>query len=581
MLVDPRQAQWSAATTAVLRYTYPGPEHGFGMAVGADSLPIETVSLLALVGAALLTVLALRRLEGPGWSVRLRSRFILGVPWGTCMTVAGLVGVYLLLQVSGESLTNPLVVPFRAWSYEYPLGMLLAPFSHSSLSHITGNLLATVVFASVAEYAWSHFPTARGSHAFASYRTNPYFRVLAFVVGVFLVGVSTSLFVPGPLIGFSGVVFACAGFALVTMPLLAIFAIVAERVVSLAYTAVQDPVMTAEASTRFVEPWWAHIAVQGHAFGLLVGILLGATVARRRDTLPRARYVWFGTLVFAVFEALYAVYWYGGANRYVLYRAAGTAGVLVLAILVATAIAGSDRQLVPRLDISSRTLAGGFVLAVVLAIGVAAVPYNVVDVEGADPADGVSVRDYTVVYDEDVSHGYTDAVTIPFVGTAAAERAGASGVIVTSDRRNAWEQVVPAGELAFDGRSTVWVGGLGWRERVVANRTAWNAVDAGSTYKVYLHSENQPRHLSYTSDPVRLAPTVGGLNFSIEPTAAGYRLNATRNGSVVGRGPVPSVNETVRFGAVSVSRTGPDLVLAHEGTRIRVAEYQLRTRPDE
>jgi membrane associated rhomboid family serine protease len=544
------------------------------MAGPFGGFPIDSASLVALLLAGLVTAAVVYWLDGRRrWGRQLRQRFVLGVPWGTLIVVGLVVFVYLFVQGAAGRLRDPVVVAFRSWSYRYPLGMLTAAFAHSGLSHITGNLLSTIVFAPVAEYAWGHFPRARGSQSFDSYRTNPYARIGAFVATIILVGLATSLFVPGPLIGFSGVVFAFAGFAVVTKPVTAVFAIVGSRVVRVTYYSVQDPVFTREATTRFVEPWWAGIAIQGHALGLLVGVLLGVAVLARRGTWPAARHVWFAVVVFAVSESLYAFYWQLGASRFVMFRGAGLAAIFVATTLVVIAISAADRRILPRSSLTGRQVAAALLLALVLGIGLAAVPYNLVDItETAE--DGIEVRDYTVSYAEDVPHGYVQGVRIPVIGDQLVGTVNASGVIVASERRDAWEEVVPAGRLAHRGRDSIQLGGPGWRETVRVNRTTWNAVDAGATYKVFLRRPGQPRRLSFSADPVTVAPTIAGVNVTIEPAEKGYRLNATRNGTTLDRASMPAVNASVRLAGLTMDRRTDELFAVHEDTRIRIARYQ-------
>ncbi len=536
---------------------------------------LAPISVLALVVTGLGTLWAVRRLDdGPGWGAALRRRFVLGVPWGTVVVVTFVVAVYLFVQDALGALGDPLVVPFRSWSYTYPLGMVTAPFAHGGLGHITGNLVSTVVFAPVAEYAWSHYPTERGRVSFGSVGTNPFVRIAVFVAGVLLVGLATSFFVPGPLIGFSGVVFAFAGFAIVTRPLSALLAIVGVRVVRIVYLGLTDPVSIAQGSQQYVTPWFADIAIQGHAFGLLVGVLLGATLVWRRGTRPPIRYVWYAALVFAITEALYAFYWYAGVERYLLFRGAGVAIVFVLVTLVAVAVAATADRELPLSGLTTRHVAVGLMLAIVVGMGMAAIPYGLADVETTPSEGSIEVRDYTIRYAEDVEHGYVSAISLPVIGEPIAGSARASGVIVASDQRNAWEQVVPAGRLALQGRATVSVGGLGWRERVVVNRTSWTAVGAGETYRVTLHQPGEQPHLAYTADPVQLEPTVDGLNFTIAPTSQGYVVNGTRNGTVVRRVPIPAGNTSVGIGDVTVERRGDALAAVHEQTRIRLATFQ-------
>jgi membrane associated rhomboid family serine protease len=544
------------------------------MGVPIESLPIGLLSVLALVTAMGLAALVVYTLDGRRHlGTTLRRRFVLGVPWGTVLVVLFVVAVYLFVQGAWGRLTEPVVVGFRAWSYSYLVGMVTAPFGHSGLGHITGNLLGTVVFAPIAEYAWSHYPTERGSRSFGSPGSNPYVRIGTFVVAVLLVGLATSFLIPGPLIGFSGVVFAFAGFAVVTKPVLAVFAVLGSRVVDLLYYTSLNPVVSVRARRQFVEPWWADVAVQAHVLGLLVGILLATVLVVRRRDVSRGRYVGFALVVFAVSESLYIVYWQFGADRFVMYRAAGLAFVFLLTAAAVYGVSATDRNLFDRTRLNGRQIAVGALLAVVLAIGLAAVPYNLVDVGPAD-SDGIEIRDYTVTYEEDVRNGYLGAVTLPVVGDRLTGSVNASGVIVQSDRRDAWMEELSTGQLALSGRGTVTVGGLGWRATVIANRSTWNAVDAGDTYKIYLRRPGDPPKLSFRDDPVRLAPRIAGVNLSIEPVPGRYVVNATRNGSIVDRASMPAVNETTGIAGLTLVREENDLFAVTDDTRVRVARYQ-------
>jgi membrane associated rhomboid family serine protease len=533
------------------------------------------LSLAVLVVAAVASLLVVVRLSDRRLLAPVRRRLLLGFPVGTALTVVGLYVVFYVVQ--GAARGDPIVVGFRSWSYSYPLGMVVAPFAHGNLGHLTGNVLSTVVFAPIAEYAWSHYPTRRGSAAFSSARTNPFVRVGGFLVGVVLVGLVTSLFIPGALIGFSGVVFAFAGFALVTRPLLAVGGIVSVRVVSLAYSSLQDPVVTARAVTRVVRPFWANVAVQGHAMGLLVGALAGLVLVARREEPPSPVRVWFATLVFAVSETLYAIYTPLGTDVFVLFRGLGLGVMFALAAVVAVAAVRADRSLVPRSDLDRRQLALGLLLAGVLAIGLAAVPYNLVDVDG-ETEGGVEVRDYTVTYVEGTPNEYVAAVEIPLVGNPLS--VNESGVVVTSDRRNAWEVVVPRSNLALNGRASVPVGGLGWRETVFVNRTTWSVVDAGATYKVYLDGPGGPRQLAFRADPVAVPAVVNDTRLRIGPTDESYAVQALRNGSTVDTVAVPTAGRNVTLADITLNRTGDELRAIHEGTRLRIARFKLDDRPD-
>jgi len=302
-------------------------------------VPVETITVvIAVVASLAVVVLTSDEIGHP--IARLRNRLVLGVPWGTVLTITGVVLVYLFVQGAIDDLRDPLVIPFRSWSYFYPLGMLTAAFSHSSLNHITGNLVGTAMFAPIVEYAWGHYPRHRGSQTFTSPLTNPFVRIVLVPVAAFVVGLFTAVFALGPVIGFSGVVFAFAGFALVQRPIAAALAILADRVFGLIITAIQNPRVIAVPRPRIVTPWWANIAIQGHAIGILTGMLLGFAMCYYRDRWPEPSRLWFALLAYASFQGLWALFIPQGNGRYVLFRWVGVALVFVLAAVIVIALRG-------------------------------------------------------------------------------------------------------------------------------------------------------------------------------------------------------------------------------------------------
>ncbi len=545
------------------------------MVVAPDAPILDTVSFVALLGGVVVSLVVFHAVSNGRLGERLRSRFVLGVPWGTVIVVLAVWWVYYFVQGAGQ-FGGPVVVGFRSWSYTYPLGMVVAPFAHGGHGHLVGNLVGTAAFAPVAEYAWSHYPQTAGSQTFTSLRTNPFARILGFVLAVFLVGLATSALIPGALIGFSGVVFAFAGVALVSQPVLGVFALVGSRVIRLLYYSLQNPLVTQSGQTRFVTPGWADIAIQGHLLGLVLGVLVALVLARRRDRWPDASAVWVAVLVFGVAEGLYAVYWYLGGTEYVLYRGVGLALVFALAATVAAAFVATDRRLVPRFDLSRRQVAAGLLVGVVLVIGAIAIPYNTVSVTpGPEMDDGVQVRDYTVTYAEGVQNQYVSAVEVPFVGESASFET--SGVIVASENRNAWEVVTPAQRLSVRGVDRVVVGGLGWRDIVYVNRTGWNVVDGGGTYHVKITHEGKTTQV-FTAEPATVPSVINDSKITIWPAEQWFELVVSRNESVVGTAPIPPAGTNVTVADITFNRTGKTLVAAHDGTRIRIARLQLRRR---
>mgnify|MGYP000433432594 CR=1 FL=1 len=541
-------------------------------------------SLLLRVGALLsfaVAVAVVWALDRPGgaWGARLRRRFVLGVPWGTLTAATLVLLVYLLVQGGYEHWYTPTVIPFRAWSYFYPVGVATAPFAHSGPGHLIGNLVGTLTLAPLAEYAYGHFPRERGSASFSTPRRNPFVRAFVVVPGVvFVAGVLTSVFALGPIIGFSGVVFAFAGFALVYYPLGTVVALAAGRVLDLVYYALRTPTLVAEAKPVFSTPWWASIAIQGHALGLFLGVVAGVWLARRRgDDRPPALHLWAGVLVFSVSQSLWAVYWYRGADTYVLFRAAGLALVVVLAVLVAVAVAGSDRRLRPDSGPDSlwsiRRWQIGLILLLlgVAAISGPAIPYKVVTAgDDALPGETVSVRGYEVTYAENVPNGQTAVFEVDAFGESTT--VNTSGVIVRNPDRAIWTTAVTRGRLAFAGRSPVRVGALGWRETLVAVRRGWTVAGGGATYRVTLRHGGTNRTV-YTAPPARAKPVLSGANVSVATTPDAFELVVSRGNESV-RAPVPGRNESVVLDGIRFARNDSTLVATYDRTRIPIASVE-------
>ncbi|MDZ7730477.1 MAG: hypothetical protein U5K37_05520 [Natrialbaceae archaeon] len=158
-----------------------------------------SIGFIAILCISLVIVYRLETPE-PGWIARLRSRFVRGVPWGTLIVVGVVLGFYLLGQDGVSNFDDPVSIPFRAWSYYYPLGLLTSSFAHINGGHITGNLLGTIVIAPIVEYAWGHYPDTEDDRFFS----RPAIRAcLVFPLAVFVTGVVLALIGIGPVIGFS------------------------------------------------------------------------------------------------------------------------------------------------------------------------------------------------------------------------------------------------------------------------------------------------------------------------------------------------------------------------------------------
>ncbi len=529
-----------------------------------------------------------------GISERLRKRFIIGLPWGTLTVCVFVLLVYLFGQTGLDHWYNPVVIPFRAWTYFAPLGVAMAAFTHTGPGHLIGNLVGTLVLAPLAEYAWGHFPRRRGASSFGTPLDHPYVRAfVVFPAAVLAVGLFTAAFSIGPIIGFSGVVFAFAGAALVYRPLLTVVALAGADALRLGYTALQNPVTTASGRPAFITPWWADIAIQGHAIGLLAGVTLGALLAARRGTtLPSPGRLFMGAFLFGVAQSLWAVYWFRGGETFVLYRAIGLTLVVTLALLVAgLGVTGriysrdgnhegidSGLSATPllRSDGSGGGPADGVtprqVSLVALVFGAAllsgpAIPVNLTTVSDEPlPGDPMEVRGYEVTYAEDVTNGMVSVVDVSAFGETT--RVNTSGVIVRNPDRGVWTTAVTKGRLAFAGQTRIVLGGLGWRQTVLVTRDGWNAVGGGTAYRISL-GERDTRRVVFVSEPAQADPVIAGRNVSVTATGEGFQILVERNGSTV-TGAVPAANETIRIGGVRFVRQNGAVIAAVNETRVTV-----------
>ncbi|WP_226482957.1 rhomboid family intramembrane serine protease [Natrinema amylolyticum] len=556
-----------------------------------------TALLTALVVAALVgSIAVVRRVHRPArrWRDVLRSRFVYGVPWGSLVVIAFVVCVYLFVQDGITNLDDPVTIPYRTWSYFYPLGMAAASFSHASLGHLVGNLAGTVVVAPLAEFAWGHYSDARDPQRADAWHTDPRVRAFAiFPLIVIGIGLVTSLFALGPVIGFSGVVFALAGFAVVHYPIVTIVGTLGvQGVVLRLFYALRDPinVYTAQPSPPSA-PSWAGIAIQGHALGLFLGFVLGIALLERRGQRPNPLRLWLAILLFGFSKRLWAIYWFGGENTYVLYQGPGVAVVSVLALVVTLSMTASERPLLPRrleglftrstgttprsdgggrpsvdrvLELADASYQGGAVTArvdrvreiaagartrardsssplglgrrgtaVLAVVGILAVLAGI-----AIPANFLVVDEATASSDsavqvEDYTVEYVEGVQnglVSGIGIEALESdegLESSGVIVSSDEREIWLEAVSAQRLSFTGEETVYVGGPGWREAVHVERTGWEPVGNDTVYQVRLDEDGEATELAYESNESRAEARIADRNVTIDSDDGTFVLEVT------------------------------------------------------
>ncbi|WP_227130861.1 rhomboid family intramembrane serine protease [Halorubellus salinus] len=540
----------------------------------------------AFVVAVVLTLAgslyAIARIDDPdgAWGHALRSRLVMGVPWGTLVTATLVLLAYLVVQDGFAQWRDPVTIPFRSWSWFYPTGVAFASFTHVGPGHLVGNLIGTLLFGSVAEYAYGHFPDKRGSQSFTSLTTNPFVRAFLFVPAAALVGgVALAAFGLGPVIGFSGVVFALAGFALVRYPMTTIvLALGGQSVASVFYSALQNPIVTAQVTPSPPSPpWWAGIAIQGHALGLLLGIVAAAVVFSRRSEGPSALRLYVAVLFFGVSKSLWAIYFIESSDRFVLFRAPGLVAVFVLAVLVAGAVASrgdgsaNPLRLLEGTGSAWRTVALAALVVTFAVVAGMALPtkLNTTQASSIPGENPVEVRDYTVTYAEGTEYTLVSAVDVPFVELPT-ENVTASGVIVVSERRSVWYPAVSKGQLAFGGSRQVDVGGVSWRDSVWAIRRGWSANGGPTTYKVWLQRPNESANLAFTADAATADPVLDGKNVSVAATETGFAIVVSRNNATLARTTMPSEGGNATVAGISFEREGRHVYAVVNETRVKV-----------
>lgn len=337
------------------------------MPAGIEPIQIGVITAL-LVSFGYLWVLV-----GHGrWYDRLAERFVLGVPWGTVVCITGVVLFYLFAQSGFSHWSSPVTLPFRSWSYYYPLGLLTSAFAHANPSHLIGNMIGTLVLAPLVEYAWGHYPPSRTDTEYEypppgeisgterpveteSRWQTPWVRALViFPAVVVVVSLATSVFAFGWSLGFSGTVYAFGGFAVVYFPLLTVVAMVGFTGTAIVINTLLDPVVraTAEAGSSGPPSWWG-VNVQAHLLGFLLGVMLALYLLHRRNETRRPAIIFFATLLFGLSRQLYVFTDSPEDDVFLQLRGVGVIFVLGLTILITATIAAEERSLPGRVtDIS-------------------------------------------------------------------------------------------------------------------------------------------------------------------------------------------------------------------------------------
>ncbi|MFB6085486.1 MAG: rhomboid family intramembrane serine protease [Halodesulfurarchaeum sp.] len=544
-----------------------------------DPLAVGTrlaIALVAVLAARL--VFSLGPVDDLG--SRLRSRLLLGLPIGTLISTAVIAGFFLFVQGYWGHETV-LTLPFTSWSLRYALGMVTAPLAHQDLGHLVGNLAGFLVFGTVSEYSFSHFPTRRGTSAFGSMRTNPYVRAFLVVpAGVLGVALLTSLFAWGPIIGSSGVVYAAAGYVLINYPLLAVAGILAHEFATTVFWTLRDPIITASAGTSYGVPWWANVAVQTHLLGLLLGVCLGLAIRTRGPQLDRLDpwRLFPASVLVGSSLTLWAVWWYAGTASYQLFRGPGVVLVIVVALLIT--VAGTLRES-PVTELSARQVSIGLIVFPVVVMGAIAMPVNLS--AGAEefsaPGQTVTVRGYEIGYGERVTDPRFDPVNLSVIDVP--DPPTVTGVFVFNPGRSLFTEVISKGRLENAGRLSVTVGGIGWRETVTIERTGWRAAGGQRAYAITAKTPNGNVTPLYESGPAMANTVVAGHRLSIAPENGTFVIRASAaNGTNVTALPdrvsVPKPSERVTLGALRIANNESVIWVEYGNTRVPVFEAENR-----
>lgn len=509
------------------------------------------------------------------WSIteRLQERFILGIPWGSALVIAFVLAVYLFVQDGFSHWDAPVFLPFINWSYLYPLGVVLAPFTHAGPAHLVSNLVTAAVLGPLVEYIWGHYPERRGRRIDRSWVELPAVRALVIFPGaVVVVAIVSSLFAWGPVIGFSGVVFAFAGFTVVRYPLGTIVALMGRGAFRQLGRAITDPVVVAEVTPTISRPPWVGVSVQGHVLGFLIGAILAILLLYSRPSIgrPDPLRVWVGTAIVALGLGMWAIWQSGGSDVFILYQALGVILVLGLVLLITVATVASDRPLWGRF---TRRQAAVLTLALpILVVSLIAIPLNVLEVDQHDPPpETLSIEDYDVYYAEHEDRQLLPALPIP--GMENATGGTSSGVIVVSESRQIWTEAASQSDLKFDREANLSLGGVGWRADVSVTRDGWDVIGNESVYHITLHSETETIP-AFASAEQTAEPTIANYTVALGAELDGFYLNVTTPDGETERSAMPASNESITVGELTVEHTDDRLLARHGGTRVPIAELE-------
>ena len=502
---------------------------------------------------------------------RLRERFILGVPWGSAVVVGILFFVYLFVQHGWWHYNRPVIVAYTAVSMFDPTGWLFAGLAHTSPGHLRGNVTTTLVFAPIVEYAWGHYQQRDRYPWEPRWMHRPVVRaVVIFPAAVVSVAIAAALFSWGPVIGFSVAAFALIGAALVHYPIIALGALVARSTVRVVWRTVSDPVVVSETAVRTVRPEWYGTAVQGHLVGLLLGAIIGIGLLRYHGRSVSPARVFLGSLFAGFFLSVWAVWWVLGPEEFVLFRALGVAIVLAIAAVIALAV-GVNRPSVPwRQPLGPATGAFGALILVVIGMGAIGVGLNFAVVDNPEQEPALEVEDYKILYGTDVPDGMINVIQLEAFGLTTDVRT--SGVIVVSEERNVWRQMVSSTELETRGNARFTVGGLGWSESVTVDRTGWTPVGNDTVYQVQLRTTDSTV-LAHQSEPKTAIPVLEQHEIGIAIEDEQFVI-VVQSGDVTQTFPMLEEGENVTAGQLTIVRENDTIIASTDGSSVPIADKE-------
>lgn len=526
------------------------------------------IGFLFLFGALALSLLSLHWLGIPlrSYHDTLRERWILGIPWGTLIVVSLLFFVYLFVQRGYWHWHRPVMVAFTAVSMYDPTGWLFAGFSHSSPSHLRGNVTSTLVFGPIVEWIWRHKPGETRHPVEPAWFRIPWVRaIVLFPFGIVLIGVTAALFSWGPVIGFSVAVYALMGISLLHYPFITLVALIARETIRVIWRTMTDPIVLAETAVRSVRPGWYGTAVQGHLVGLLMGVAIGLALLKYHRTRPSGERIWLASVLLGFYLSLWALWWIMGPEEFILFRAVGVGLVFLVAAVIALSVSLPQGAAIP-VQLSPHSVAIACLAVSIVGMGAIGIGLNFATSEAPETAVVLEVNDYKITYGENVPDGMVNILEFEALGLTTDVRT--SGVIVYSEQRQVWRQTVSASELETRGGAWFTVGGLGWSEEIRVQRAGWVPTGQDPVYQIWLADEEQWHH-AFASEEKTAQVRIAERTFTFVPEDGRFYLGVTYDNETE-LVEIPGVDETKTVHDVNITRHGRHLVASHNGTDVSI-----------